>query len=431
MKSMKSSILGRTIACVLAASIVSVVGSTGAASAATGTSAGKTTITFWNTFTGSDADQLKKIVGEFNKKESGKIELDMSIISSTVFTQKVPVSIATRSAPDLIQLNVPDTYTYSQQKSLESLNDFFTKTGSKKSDFIPSSLAVGKASGVQYGIPMQVFDSTNMYWNKTLFKAAGLNPNSPPKTFTELEKDAVKLTVANKNQYGFGMCASAAPQAYAVFIRGNGGSVVNMSTKKSVLASGANMKTFTWLHKLLYTEGVSPKNTGGVDMDNLMQSGKIGIYFDGPWLLPGLKSHKVSYGIAQVPSGSKGASCILDGNLFAIPVGTSDTQKAAVYQFLKYWNTTSVAKEWSIGDGAVPYLYSVINDPAIKANADVSAFTKNMKAATGWDNGLTTAGKIDSDVLFPLIAELQTNINVTSAVNKASASINTLLKNEK
>jgi multiple sugar transport system substrate-binding protein len=392
---------------------------------------GEITITFWNSFTGSDGETLKAIVNDYNAQNAGKIKVEMDIMSADVFSQKVPPSIATKTAPSLIALNAADTLTYSKEGSILDLSDFFTATGVDKNDFLPSSLQVGNFGGKQYGIPMQMFDSTNLYWNKDLFKAAGLDPEKPPTTFDELETMAVKLTDASKGQYGFGMFASAAPQWYAVFIKGNGGDVVDMANNKSVLNSDANMKTFEYLHRLAFTENVSPKSTGGVAMDNLMQSGKLAMYFNGPWAIPGLKSHNINFGIAQVPAGSAGTFAVLDGTLFAIPTPTDDAHKAAVYDFLKYWNSTANGKRWSVTIGFPPYLNSVINDPDVKANATISALAANAKIAAPWMSGLESAGNIDANVLFPLVEQLQNDGNVSDMVNQASAKIDSILQTGK
>ncbi|MBI9048625.1 MAG: ABC transporter substrate-binding protein [Anaerolineaceae bacterium] len=386
------------------------------------------TITFWNSFTGSDGDTLKEIVADFNEAYQGKILIEMDIMSSSVFTQKVPPAIATNTAPDLIALNIADTLAYSKQGSIEDLSDFFSVSGADQTDFIPSALELGKFDEKLYGIPMQLLDTTNMYWNKDLFEAAGLDPESPPTTFAELEEYAIKLTDESKGQYGLGMCASAAPQFYAVFIKGNGGDVVDVSTNKSVLDSDANMETFEYLHRLAYEEEVSPKSTGGVAMDNLMQSGQLGIYINGPWLIPGLVSHNINFGVAQIPGGSAGAVAIYDGTLFSIPTGTEDSQKVAVYEFLKYWNSTEIGKKWSLSVGIPPYLNSVINDPEIQADANIAILANNGKNAAPWMGGVDSAANIDANVLFPLIEQLQNEGDVEEMVKGASEQIDAILQ---
>jgi multiple sugar transport system substrate-binding protein len=388
------------------------------------------TITFWNTFTGSDADTLKALVNTYNTTNKDGVTVEMDIIAADVFRQKVPPSIATNTAPSLIALNVADTLAYARNGSIMDLGDIFTTAGIDKTDFLPSSLELGTVDGKLVALPMQVFDSTNFYWNKDLFKAAGLDPEKPPATFDELEQYAVKLTDASKNQYGFGMFASAAPQWYTVFIKGNGGDAVDATTGKSSLNSAENLKTFELLHKMAFTEGVSPKSTGGVAMDNLMQAGKLAMYFNGPWAIPGLQSHNINFGVGQVPAGTAGTFAIMDGTLFAIPTGTDAAHIKGVYSFLKYWESTEVGKKWSLSDGMPPYLNSVINDPEIKANAMISALAENAKAAKPWLPGITTASAIDSEVLFPLMEELQNDGSVADMVKKASDKIDTTLQGQ-
>ena len=44
-----------------------------------------------------------------------------------------------------------------------------------------------------------------MYWNKDLFEAAGLDPDTPPASYEEWTEMASKITDADKNVYGSGV----------------------------------------------------------------------------------------------------------------------------------------------------------------------------------------------------------------------------------
>lgn len=417
------SLTSKVFAYVLAASIcvLSFAGCNSKTSTSSATAKGPVTISFWNSFTGSDGDTLKKLVDQFNTEYQGKIKIDMNILSADAFTQKLPPAIATKTAPDLVTLSSISMNSYTGK--IMELSDFFNKGYADKSNFEDAALSLGQLDGKQYGIPGEVF-ATYMYWNKDLFKAAGLDPDKPPQNFDELKQDAIKLTIPSKKQYGLGLCASAAPQWYSIFIRGNGGNVIDSTGKKSDLNSNTNIATFNYIHDLEYKYNVTPKSTGGVDMDNDMQSGKIGIYFDGPWLVPGLVSHNVNYGIALIPTGTKKQSTVLDGQLFCVPVGTDPSHLDAIYTFLKFWNSDSIAKTWAMAIGDPPYLKSVINDSEVKANQNIKVFSSAMDGiAQPWNLGISGADKIDNDVLFPLVEKLQTDTDVNAAVKAASDSI--------
>lgn len=60
-------------------------------------------------------------------------------------------------------------------------------------------------NGHVFAIPTQVFNSRLIY-NKDLFRAAGLNPERPPRSYPELLRMAKQITVRCRNSYGFAYC---------------------------------------------------------------------------------------------------------------------------------------------------------------------------------------------------------------------------------
>ena len=73
------------------------------------------------------------------------------------------------------------------------LDDFFEQTGADASNFSDASLQALQYQKVQMMIPMQVH-STFLYWNKDLFEAAGLDPETPPATWEEAAEYALKIS---------------------------------------------------------------------------------------------------------------------------------------------------------------------------------------------------------------------------------------------
>lgn len=402
--------------------------SSGSPAPADASQGGKVTVSFWNSFTGSDADTLKKIVDSYNKKNAGKIEVKMDIMPADQFNQKLPPSIATATAPDVVALSGSAAAPYIQNGSLLPLDDYYTTEGVNKGDYEPSAINLANSGGKLYLVPMQVF-GIQFYWNKALFKAAGLDPEKPPADFNQLADYAVKLTNASKNQYGFLMPIKGAPQYYSSFIWGNGGDIIN--GKKSVLDSPENVKTFQWLADLAVNKKVTPKGLSGVETDKLMLAGQAGMYITGPWLAAGLKQQGIDFGVSLPPKGSSTQATIADGIGFGIPKGISEPKKKAVYDFLKYWNSTEIGKQWSLGIGFPPYLKSVANDPEIKANAIITQMSRLGDAGKVFLPGLVSADRINSDVMFPLMETIVSGNDPATSLKKASQSIDDMLKSEK
>jgi multiple sugar transport system substrate-binding protein len=319
---------------------------------------------------------------------------------------------------------------YINSGTLQDMSDFFTASGANKDDFTPASLQMGQKDGKQYLLPMQM-NGLYLYWNKDLFKAAGLDPEKPPQTLDQLGQYAVKLTDPGKNQFGFGMPVKGAPEYFTSFLMGNGGDVVDLKTKKSVFNSPANVQTFAWMQDLAANKKVTPIGAGGADTDKLMMSGKLAMYINGPWLAPGLKGAGINFGVALPPKGSAGQYTSFGGIGFAIPNGTPSDQKKAIYDFIKYWNSTEIGKTWSLKNGFPPYLKSVINDPAVKADPLVSAMANMGSAAQPFLPNLNSAGKITNDILFTAVEALENGQPAADVVAKASAQIDEALKADK
>ena len=436
MKKVNVKIFSKVTACILASVTIALSAtacssstkssSTGSASSSTGL----TKVTFWNSFTGSDATELKVLVNQFNTENKGKYEVDMNVMTSDAYTQKLPVSLATSTGPDIMAIGPNDVITYANKGTICSIDDIFKETGLEKSDIEDTALNFCKVNDKLYGLPLEVM-SNYLYWNKDLFKAAGLDPDKAPSTLTELVADAIKLTDSSKNQYGFAMPVKGAPAFYVAFIRGNGGEVVDTKTNKSVFNTSTNVATVKML-KELTDKKVSPVSASGTDTDNVMLSGKMGMYINGPWLIPGLKSHNINYGVANVPAGSKTASYVLDGEILAIAKSSTGAKKVAAYQFLKYWNSTAVGKVWAQKVGFPPYLKSVINDSEIKSDKNISILASAIDSglAKTWNVGVTNGSKIDSDILFPLIEQLQNGASAEDSVKSASSAIDKLISSD-
>jgi multiple sugar transport system substrate-binding protein len=388
---------------------------------------GKVTLTFWNGFTASDGEVLREIVNKFNAENTANIEIKMDIMPWAVFYQKLPPALSTGTAPSFIIGGPADMMEYVPNGHFQPVGDFFSQTGVKESDFTPAVMELCKYDGKYYMLPMQTFYLI-LYWNKDLFKAAGLDPAKPPQTWSELSQFAVKLTDPAKAQYGFGIPVKTAPAYYMSLIWGNGGDLVDLKAKKSVLDSPENVKSFEFMRDLALNKKVTPLSVTGPDLDNLLISGKLAMYINGPWLINGLKTNNVNFGVAAPPKGSVSQNTPLDASTFAV-LTKDPREKEAVYKFLKHWESLEVGKEWSLRNGFPPYLKSVFEDLAIKSDPTLSNQAVLGDIARRVLPNLAGSSRILDDVMFPLIEKVTTGADTpANAVKAASRQIDEILR---
>ncbi|KHD84421.1 ABC transporter substrate-binding protein [Heyndrickxia ginsengihumi] len=383
---------------------------------------GTITLTFWNGFTASDGEILQGIVNRFNKTNDQHIKIKMDVMTWANFNEKLPPAISSKTAPDFVLMNYGDFASYVANGAVQPLDDFWKYKGVNKSDFSQTALKLGKIDGKQYFIPMQV-QGMYLYWNKDLFKKAGLDPNKPPRTWDELVTMAKKLTDPSKKVYGFAFPTDGNAILYN-WMLANKGSLTNSNYSKSTFNSKANLEVLNTIQKLVYKDKSSPQSISGAEADNLMNSGQLAMYMNGPWLNNGLKKNEINYGVTTIPEGKAGKTAILDGVGFAIPSSTDESKKEAIYEFIKYWNTTKIGKEWSTKNGFPPYLKSVSNDPEIKKNHIVSELGKQVKYAKPFMSGSTKTATINNDIINPLLEKLFSGADPKKLLKDADKNIN-------
>ncbi|MCJ7842430.1 ABC transporter substrate-binding protein [Lederbergia sp. NSJ-179] len=390
---------------------------------------GKVTLTMWNGFTASDGEILKEIVNEFNKSNDKGITVKMDIMTWANLNEKLPSAISAKSAPDFTLLNYGDFAQYVKNGAVQPLDDFWDFDGVDKADFSDTAVQLGQIDDTQYFIPMQV-QGMYLFWNKDLFEAAGLDPEVPPKTWDELTEMAPKLVDASKNVSGFALPKEGNPVLYN-WILDNGGNLANGDETKSAFASDETLEVLEKIQTMIHDQKVGPESISGAEVDNLMNAGQLAIEINGPWLNNGLKKNEINYGVTTVPLGSNGKEqAILDGVGFGIPSSTDSSKKVAIYEFIKFWNTTEVGKKWSIENGFPPYLQSVADDPEVKDNEIVTELYKQIEYAEPFMPGSHKIPTINNDVINPMIEKLLAGDDPKQLMDKADEEIDKILSED-
>src|SRR6185503_11508717 len=119
---------------------------------------------------------------------------------------KLKTALASNGAPALIQV-----YDIGQRFMIDSeeivpVQDFIDRDKFALDDLEPAILNYYRVPDKLYSLPFNA-SSAILYYNKTAFKEAGLDPDKPPKTFDEVTDYAKKLTkgTGNDKRYGFGV----------------------------------------------------------------------------------------------------------------------------------------------------------------------------------------------------------------------------------
>ena len=376
-----------------------------------------TTLTFWNGFTSTDGEVLQQIVDDFNAANEWNITIEMDVMPWATFNEKLPAAIAAGNAPDFVLCSSGYYAPYVEAGSFQDVADFYELPEVNADDFDKNVVDLLYYDDLCVGIPMQMV-SHYFYWDKDLYEAAGLDPESPPETFEELVENAKLLTDKSKNQYGF--CVPTNNNVTAQYtMYAYGGGYVNEDETQAVFNSEENVKAFETL-KTLYE--CSPKDSD----DNTYISGQLGQFINGPWIINGLRENEINDGVKAVPScvGVEQDAAVIPVG-FSIPKTTSEEHKELVYKFVNYWNSEEIGTKWTKECGTPAYLISAqanfADDPQTLALSEPLSYG-HIECKK---NGVNT---ISTDGLYPAMEEIFAGADIKATLDKYNDVIQGILK---
>ncbi|MDX6294498.1 MAG: N,N-diacetylchitobiose transport system substrate-binding protein [Kribbellaceae bacterium] len=157
---------------------------------------GPKTITVWLMKGSVSDDFLKRFEDDFAAKHTD-IKLNVQIQEWNGIGPKIIGALASKDAPDVIEVGNTQVAQYSASGGVKDLTD--KKADLKGDDWIEGLAGPGNYEGKQYGIPYYAANRVVVY-RKDLFKAAGIA--TPPKTRTEWLADTAKVnTGGNQGIY--------------------------------------------------------------------------------------------------------------------------------------------------------------------------------------------------------------------------------------
>ncbi len=324
-----------------------------------------TDIQFWYANTGAIADEINSIVNRFNASQSAyKVVAVYKGDYSTTMTAAI-AAYRSGKAPDIVQMFEVGTATMiASGKAIKPVYEVMAQAHEK---FDPKSYlpAVASYYSDTHGRLMAMpFNSSTavFFYNKDMFKKAGLDPNKPPKTWDEVEQDALKLkgagiscpfTTAWQSWVQLENMSAWHNVLFATKQNGFGGMDAKLVFNNEVLVRHI-AKLSSWVKSGLFvyagrTNQPDAKFTGG---DCAMYTGSSSVY----GLAQG--TAKFAFGVSELPyyPDVKGApyNTIIGGASLWVMGGKKPIEYKGVAKFFTFLSSPEIQAEWSQKTGYVP-----------------------------------------------------------------------------
>ncbi len=250
--------------------------------------------------------------------------------------------------------------------------------------FYPALMANGKIEGQTWGIPFQR-STIVAYYNKDLFRAAGLDPESPPTTWDELIEMGKKLT--SGDTYGLMIPSTGYPywmfQALAIQ---NGKEVMSDDGLTTFFDDEAVVDTLKFWQSLSGEHGIMP--TGTVEWGTLRQAfleGQTAMMWHSTGNLTAVKNNaSFDFGVAELPANVRKGSPTGGGNFYVFK-DTTEEERAAAVKLIQFMTSPEQAAAWSIATG-----YMGVSPAAYETDA-LKAYTQEFPPALVARNQLENA----------------------------------------
>lgn len=329
------------------------------------------TVTWWDTSTvGSEDKVFKKLAEDFTKLHPKVTVKYVNVPFGEAQNKFKNAAQSGSGAPDVIRSEVAWTPEFADLGYLAPLDG--TAALKDEDDFLKQAAASTEYNGKTYAVP-QVIDSMGIFYNKKIFKEAGVEV---PKTIDELK--TVSATIKDKTgKTGLYLRGDDA-YWFLSFLYGEGGDLVDAENKKITVDDEAGVRAMKTVKDLVDSKAAITDATNGWDnMQAAFKDGKVAMIINGPWAVADTYTgkefaDKANLGIAPVPAGSAGQGAPQGGHNLAVYAGSKNLD--ASYAFTEYMTSAEsqakVAKELSL----LPTRNSVYSQPGVASNEIVNFF---------------------------------------------------------
>ncbi len=331
---------------------------------------GPVEIRYWTGWTGHELDAQKELVEEFNRTHPN---IRVRLLSVAGSYQKVRIAFAGGSTPDVSSAVWADELAgYAMRGVLRPLDETMARSGRSPEEFVPGVRRMVQYQGKTYALAVTTNTSFIVY-NKRIFREAGLDPERPPRTITELDAAAEACTrIGAGGQFlRYGLRPSGLLNWSYVF----GGQWYNPKTGEVTANHPGNVAALKWMASYGDRYDVSRMESfeasfGGTSTPNgPFFVGKVAMWQTGEFALEHIRRYApdLEWGWFPypVPPGGRPHTTGAGGSVFVIPAATRHPEEA--WTFL----------DWLTRPRAVSqFCRAITNLPPLEAVGKQSEFRK-------------------------------------------------------
>jgi ABC-type sugar transport system permease subunit/ABC-type glycerol-3-phosphate transport system substrate-binding protein len=325
-------------------------------------------LVLWGMESGPDSQDQDAKIAAFEKMHPNIHVSALSMGAGAMNPQKLMTAIVGDVPPDLV---LQDRFTigdWASRGAFRPLDDLLSQDlhssspyAVRQRDYVPATWAETLYQGKVYAIPSST-DDRMLYYNKALFRQAGLDPNHPPQTWEQMIDDAKRLTVRapDGGYQRVGLIPTYGQGWLYLWSWQEDGEVMSADGRTCTLDNPQTVKALTamvfWYDQLGGVDAINSFAGGfGSDAQDPFLTGKLAMRVEGDSLVNSIARYKpdLDFGVAPVPVPEQRFRhqgifaheptwvTWSGGDSFVIPRGSRHVQ--AAWQFIQWYNSPQAA----------------------------------------------------------------------------------------
>ncbi|WP_184938223.1 extracellular solute-binding protein [Kitasatospora kifunensis] len=292
------------------------------------------------------------------------------------------------NAPDVVSSFTTDNVgKFCDSKIWVDLNPLLKQDGIDPTATFPAQmLKYSQFEGDQCSLPL-LGDAYGLYYNKKAFAAAGIT--APPRTLSEFDADAVKLTIPSGDSYqqlGFMPDYHGYESAPAHYLGQWGTSYFGPDGKANLATDPTVADMLGWQRGLVNKLGGYDKlekfrTTFGDEYSakNPFETGQVAMAIDGEWRTQSIADDNASLDWATAPFPVPDAQAATYGRGYLtgtiIGIARTSQKQAAAWQLVKYLTTdTDAVVNFANAIHNVPSTIAALNSPKLTSDPNFKTF---------------------------------------------------------
>jgi sn-glycerol 3-phosphate transport system substrate-binding protein len=298
------------------------------------------------------------IIADFEKENP---EIDVTAIYAGNYNDARVKALAALQSGNPAQLSVMFSIDVHELMDLDAIIPFDEVANNAEdkawlNDFYPALMKNGQVNGKTWGVPFQR-STIVMYYNKDMFRAAGLDPEKAPTSWDELVSMGKQLTKKDASgrvtQWGAMIPSTGYPYwMFGALTKQNGQVLMNQAGTETYFDKPEVIDALSFWKSLGAEHQIMPE--GVIEWGTLRQNfleQKTAIMWHSTGNLTTVKKNAgFDFGVAMLPANKELGSPTGGGNFYLFKKTTPEERQAAL-KLVKFMTAPEQAAKWSINTG--------------------------------------------------------------------------------